>query len=141
MICRALIVTAAVLALSACGKSDEAAAPNTATAVETPVAVATAALSGEEAFKKCAICHNAAKGGPNGIGPNLHGVLGRGVGSVAGFNYSSAMKAKGGTWDADGLDAYIAAPAKYIPGTKMAFSGISNAEERKALVEYMSAQK
>lgn len=141
MIYRALTLTAAVLALSACGKSDEATSPDASTVAETPTAQVAAAVSGEAVYKRCAACHNVAKGGPNGIGPNLHGVVGRGVGSVAGFSYSSAMKAKGGNWDAAGLDAYIAAPAKYMPGTKMAFAGISNADERKALIEYMSAQK
>ncbi len=139
MMFRAMTLAAAVLALSACGKSDDAVSPDASTVAETPAAQV--AISGEAAFTKCAACHNVAKGGPNGIGPNLHGVLGRGVGSAAGFSYSSAMKAKGGNWDAAGLDAYIAAPAKYMPGTKMAFAGISNADERKALIEYMSAQK
>ena len=50
---------------------------------------------GAEVAKKCAICHNFDKGGPNMIGPNLYGVLGRKVASHEGYEYSDALKAKG----------------------------------------------
>ena len=49
---------------------------------------------GAEIFKKCAICHNDAKGGPNMIGPNLYGVLGRKIASHEGYEYSDALKGK-----------------------------------------------
>ncbi len=145
MIGRASILIAAVLALSACGKSSEpsqndaqgdAAAPTEATP-----AVAAAAVSGEALYAKCAACHAIAKGAANGIGPALHGVVGREIGSMPGYTYSTALKTKGGVWDAAALDAYIKAPAKYAPGTKMAYAGLSKAEERKALIKYLSAQK
>jgi cytochrome c len=138
MIGRAIVLSAAILALSACGKSSETAQDDATATAET---VAAAAISGEAIYAKCAACHSIVKGGANGIGPALHGVVGRGVGSAAGFTYSTALKTKGGVWDAAALDAYIAAPAKYAPGTKMSFAGLSNAEERKALIEYLSAQK
>jgi cytochrome c len=51
------------------------------------------------------------------------------------------MKAKGGNWDEAALDAYLAAPSKIVPGTKMAFAGVSDAAKRKALIEYLKAQK
>ena len=72
---------------------------------------------------------------------NLHGIVGRAVGSADGYNYSVAMKTHGGVWDAATLDAYLENPRKAIPGTKMAFAGINNAEERKILIDYLAAQK
>src|SRR5262245_24457567 len=56
---------------------------------------------GENAAKKCQACHTFAKGGRNMVGPNLWGVVGRPKASEAGFNYSAAMKAKGGNWTID----------------------------------------
>jgi cytochrome c len=142
MITRAVLMGAAMLTLGACGKTDETAtsdAPGVTNAAETVVAVA--AVSGEAIYAKCAACHDIKAGGANGIGPALHGVVGRAIGSAAGYTYSSALKSKGGNWDAAALDAYITAPAKYAPGTKMAFAGLSKPEERKAVIEYMAAQK
>jgi cytochrome c len=141
MIGRAIVLSAAILALSACGKSSETAQDDATAIAETATTVVAAAISGEAIYAKCAACHSIVKGGANGIGPALHGVVGRGIGSVAGYTYSTALKTKGGVWDAAALDAYIAAPAKYAPGTKMAYAGLSKAEERKALIEYLSAQK
>ena len=80
-------------------------------------------------------------GAPNGVGPNLHGIVGKAVASVEGFAYSPAMKAKGGVWDEANLDAYLENPRKAVPGTKMAFAGINNAEERKALIGWLKEQK
>jgi cytochrome c len=141
MIGRAIVLSAAILALSACGKSSETAQDDATATAETATTVAAAAISGEAIYAKCAVCHSIVKGGANGIGPALHGVVGRGIGSAAGFTYSTALKTKGGVWDAAALDAYITSPAKYAPGTKMSYAGLSNAEERKALIEYLSAQK
>ena len=60
------------------------------------------AAAGAQVFKKCAACHNAEKGGPNALGPNLWGTMGKPHGHVAGFAYSDALKGVGGTWDFDG---------------------------------------
>ena len=86
---------------------------------------------GEEVAKKCGLCHNFEKGGPNMIGPNLYGVLGRKVASHEGYEYSDALKAKGGTWDYESIDKMITNPAEYVPGTKMAiFPGLPDAQDR-----------
>jgi cytochrome c len=86
---------------------------------------------GEEVAKKCGLCHNFEKGGPNMIGPNLYGVLGRKVASHEGYEYSDALKAKGGTWDYESIDKMITNPGEYVPGTKMAiFPGLPDAQER-----------
>ncbi len=95
---------------------------------------------GAQVFKRCAACHTVDKGGANGVGPNLHAVVGRAVASVPGFAYSAAMRARGGAWDTSALDAYLAAPAKFVPGNRMAFAGIGEPAERQALILYLEAQ-
>lgn len=94
---------------------------------------------GRVLFGKCAMCHTTNKGGPNGIGPNLHGVVGRAVASVPGFNYSAAMKAKGGVWDEASIDSFITAPREKLPGTRMTFYGVKDAAERKAIIDYLKS--
>jgi cytochrome c len=86
---------------------------------------------GEEVAKKCGLCHNFEKGGPNMIGPNLYGVLGRKVASHEGYDYSDALKAKGGTWDYESINKMMTNPGEYVPGTKMAiFPGLPDAQDR-----------
>jgi cytochrome c len=96
---------------------------------------------GEQVFKRCFACHTIEAGGKNGIGPNLHGVVGRDIAAVPGFAYSPAMKAKGGVWDASALDTYLASPVRAIPGNRMTFAGIAEPAEREALILYLAAQR
>jgi cytochrome c len=92
---------------------------------------------GETSAKKCAACHTFNKGGPNRVGPNLWGIVGRAKASVAGFNYSTAMKGKGGDWGYDDLNAYLLNPKAMVPGTNMQFAGISRGGERGDLINYL----
>ncbi len=133
------MLAVAAFSLSACGKSDDPTITPEATTPETPAAAV--ALSGEAIFKRCAACHKIGAGAVNGLGPQLNGISGRAVASIAGYTYSTALKAKGGVWDDANLDAYLTSPAKWAPGTKMAFAGLGDAAERKALIEYLKAQK
>ena len=75
------------------------------------------------------------------IGPSLHGIVGKPAASVAGFTYSNALKASGLTWDAATLDAWLASPAKLVPGNKMIFTGQYDAARRKEVIDYLAAQK
>ena len=137
------VLLAGALSLAGCGKSETPAdsAPATSEgADETPAVVPTAAM-GEQIFRRCVACHTVEKGGSHGIGPNLHGVVGAPVASKPDFSYSGAMKAKGGVWNEATLDAYLKAPMKDVPGTRMAFAGVIDPTDRKALILYLKEQK
>jgi cytochrome c len=137
------VLLAGALVLAGCGKSETPADETSAAsdAADTASAVTPTAAMGEQVFRRCVACHTVEKGGPHGIGPNLHGVAGAPVASKPDFSYSGAMKAKGGVWDEAALDAYLKAPMKDVPGTRMAFAGVADATDRKALILYLEEQK
>jgi cytochrome c len=96
--------------------------------------------AGEQVFKKCAACHNAEKGGPNALGPNLWATIGKPHGHVPGFAYSPALKGVSGTWDWKSMDAWLANPKKYAPGTKMTFAGLGKPEDRANVIAFLNAR-
>lgn len=135
---------AAGLMLAGCGSPDTGnqtsaasnSAPTSTVAAPAPN-VEPSVKIGQMIFRRCMSCHTIEAGGRNGIGPNLHGIVNRPVGSVAGFAYSGAMRAKGGIWDEAALDHYLEQPMKALPGTRMAFAGIIDPVDRKSLYLYL----
>jgi cytochrome c len=112
-------------------------------AAEPPIAavLATAdAAKGEQAFKKCTACHTVDKGAANGTGPNLWGSMGAPLGHVAGFAYSPALKAKGGTWTWEAMNEWLKSPKAYVDGTKMTFAGLGKIEERANLMAFLNSK-
>jgi cytochrome c len=109
---------------------------------EEPIEVRLASASperGQAASKVCQACHNFEKGAPNKVGPHLWDVVGRERASVPNFNYSNAMKSKGGAWTIPELDAYLKNPKAIVPGTNMSYAGMSRATQRADLIAYLNS--
>ncbi|MCA1653634.1 MAG: cytochrome c family protein [Sphingomicrobium sp.] len=99
------------------------------------------AAKGADVFKKCAACHNADKGGPNALGPNLWGVIGEPIGKGAnGFAFSDALSKIGGNWDWTSLNHWLASPKAMAPGTKMTFAGLSNPQDRANVIAFLNTK-
>jgi len=94
------------------------------------------AARGKTVFARCAACHDLNTGAIR-MGPSLKGVIGRKAGTAANFNYSIGMKSQDVTWGPNTLDAFLSGPMKYVPGTRMAFAGLSSAEDRADVIAYL----
>jgi cytochrome c len=97
--------------------------------------------AGADVFRRCAMCHTVDKGGSNGLGPNLFGVVGRKAGTLNDFQYSGKLKASGITWTPDNLTKWVARPAALVPGTKMSFAGLSSKSQQVNVVAYLQSLK
>ncbi|MFT3973623.1 MAG: cytochrome c family protein [Amaricoccus sp.] len=99
--------------------------------------------AGEKVFKKCAACHAVGEGAKDRVGPSLNGLIGRTAGTEEGFKYSPAMVKAGESgivWGPDTLDTYLADPKADVPGNKMAFPGLKNEDDRKAVIAYIQSK-
>jgi len=158
-----LMASASALLLAACGggESEPAATEETTTeevapaeeaAVEEPSApaaddVATLdgttladftgeAAAGEKTFMQCASCH-VVEPGVNRVGPSLAGIVGRAAGSIDGYNYTEANANSGITWTPEKMFQYLEDPRRVVPGTKMAFAGLKDGQDRANVIAYL----
>jgi cytochrome c len=99
------------------------------------------AKAGADVFKRCAVCHTAQKGGGDGLGPNLSGVMGRKAASRKGFAYSPALLKSGLTWDEANLTKWVAGPQRVVPGNKMMFPGLTSKKQQADVVAYLATLK
>ena len=108
--------------------------------VEIPFAEVYAAAdagAGERLWRQCQACHKL-EAGANGVGPYLHGVVDRDKHAAAGYDYSDGLMATTGAWTPENLSSFIENPREYAPGTKMAYRGMSDAEDRANLIAYLA---
>ena len=103
-------------------------------------AMAQDAESGQDIFRQCRACHQIGAGAKNLVGPQLNGIVGRKASTVEGFNYSPASNdagAKGLVWTEENLMKYLAGPAAFMPGNKMAYAGLKDENDRKDVIAYL----
>jgi cytochrome c len=135
------LVALSLVAASGCSREETPSPP----AAPPPSSESPSPLSGKKLFRACVICHvaappdSAAANQPS-VGPNLWGVYGR-ASAEADYAYSPAMRAAGLVWDEASLDAFIANPLKFVPGTRMSFAGEPDPEKRKAIIDYLKTLK
>lgn len=143
------VVSAFALAagLAACGGQDsgeqggDRVAQTDATPVDAAAEPAVAAADAPPpAFAQCRSCH-ATEPGKNLIGPSLAGIFGTKAGEVAGYNFSTAMKESGLTWDEATLDSFLKSPREVISGTKMTYPGLKDDAKRAEVIAYIKALK
>lgn len=154
--------TAVVIAASAClvaacsgesppaeGAGDGPAAPLTAATLgsqtvlpaadylaQAPYAGADRA-NGQRLAQMCKACHTIGKGGVNMVGPNLYGFFGKPAGSADRYPYSAALQESDFVWTPRALDAWLAQPARFLPGNRMSFPGVSRASDRADVIAYL----
>jgi len=98
------------------------------------------AEDGAEVFKKCRACHDVGPEAKNKVGPSLNDLIGRKAGTIEGFTYSEANKSAGGkglVWTEDVLSKYLENPLSFMPGTKMAFAGLKDPQDRKDVIAFL----
>ena len=98
---------------------------------------AASAADGEGLWRACRSCH-ALEPGQNGVGPYLHGVVGREVASVDGYNYSGALVEAADVWTPENLNGFLTNPGTYAPGTAMSYAGMRDAGDRADLIAYLA---
>ncbi len=148
-----------VLALAACGpdasKEDAAAGAGAKTKpapglTETEKASLLAALpapynagdlaNGRRVFARCRACHTIGQDGPDLAGPNLYGVFGRKAGDRPRYNYSNVMRTATFVWDAPTLDRWLQNPRGFLPGNKMSFAGLPDADDRRDVIAFLKTE-
>ncbi|HSG65078.1 MAG TPA: c-type cytochrome [Gammaproteobacteria bacterium] len=92
---------------------------------------------GERLSLACVACHSLRPGEAHVLGPNLGRLFGSPAAAKPGFGYSAALSATGLTWTPRALDAWLAAPASFVPGTSMVFAGFSAPADRRDLIAYL----
>ncbi len=118
-----------------------AAAPVEETPPDWGTVLPAADVAGGKAISaRCEQCHDISKGGPNKIGPELYGVIGRPRATNPGFSYSSAMSADHEPWTFDKIFKFIKQPQTYVPGTKMSFAGLKSVQDRINLIAFLRTQ-
>jgi cytochrome c len=122
---------------SAAGAAQATAEPAAQIDPIAPLLASANAGAGAALLRNCTSCHTFEKGGRNGVGPNMWGVVGNMKGATAGFQYSPQLVGKAGEWGYEELNQFLANPRAYVPGTRMAYAGMRRAEDRANLIAHL----
>ncbi len=95
------------------------------------------ANKGKRLSLRCRACHDLSEPGKNKVGPPLWNVVGRTKATAEDFKYSDALKALGGEWTYDALNAWLFSPKDFAKGTKMKYAGMKKTEDRANLIGFL----
>jgi len=98
-------------------------------------------VKGKAVYKRCAVCHTDTKGGADGLGPNLFGIVGKKAATKPGYAFSAPLVASNIIWTQANLIQWSAAPQKMVPGNKMFFAGITSKNQQADLAAYLATLK
>jgi cytochrome c len=108
---------------------------------ESPATEAVASVErGQKLYMQCRACHSLNEGGPNKVGPNLFGVFGRKAGLTPGFAYSDALANSDVIWTQEAMAEWLTRPSQFLPGNRMIFVGIKDAQDRTSLIAYLQRE-
>ena len=136
-------VAVAVVVLIAQPWRGNPAAPQGGHTAEEKVINVDAAARGAVVFSRCKMCHKVGPGAKNSVGPEQNSLIGARAGSRPGYSFSAVMKAAGESgivWTEENLDRFLDDPKAFVPGTKMVFPGLKNAQDRADLIEFLKTQ-
>jgi cytochrome c len=120
------------------GEEEESAEPVEEVTFEDAYAMADAD-AGSRSWSQCRACHQLEEGA-NGVGPYLHGVVGREVQAVDGFSYSGALADVVEVWTPEEISKFIENPSDYAPGTSMGYAGLDDVQDRANLIAYIESE-
>jgi cytochrome c len=96
--------------------------------------------NGARQYRRCQACHTIDAGGANRAGPNLHGVMDSPAAQVEGFAFSTALTDSGLIWDAATMDSWLENPRALVPGNRMSFAGLRDADARRDLIAHIAVE-
>lgn len=165
---RTLLAILPAIALASCGGETSPSAERPATAStnaasgasaeqadqSAPQAAATSAIlaslgpeyaaanltNGARQFRRCQSCHTLSDGGRHTVGPNLHGIIDAPAANAERFSYSSQLENADLTWDLETLSAWIENPRALVPGNRMSFVGLRDADDRRDVIAYIAVE-
>ena len=106
-------------------------------AANTLLSAAGNAEKGQRVFNRCRACHILTNAKRTRLGPNLDNIFGRMAGSAENFKYSKALLEADFVWSEEQLNEWLTKPVAFLPGNKMQFAGVRDAQDRKDLIAYL----